>query len=372
MKKILFYIDSLNKGGLDKVVLDLLNNMDYEKYDITLMRRFPGGYYSELLNPCVHKKANMPFKATISKQYNHIVRVLCDRLPRKLVYRMFVHKKYDVEVACGDAFAATLVGGSTNKQSKKILWEHMDVTKDESTATHFNEEQVKRFFNPFDKIVGVSKDCQKKFEEKYGFQDRSMYIYNPIDVEDIVNKANEKAVEFDKNCFNVLAIGRFMPQKAFDRLVDVAGKIIKEGIDFNLYIIGEGPEQEKVQKLIDKNGLENHIRLLGFKENPYPYIKAADLIICSSIHESYCLVVAESLVIGTPVISTMCTGPIELLDEGRYGMLVENSEKGIYEGLKELITHPEKLQHYQKQAVLRRDFFDVHTCVKEWEKLLDS
>lgn len=249
----------------------------------------------------------------------------------------------------------------------------MDVTKDESTATHFSDKKVKEFFGPFDKIVGVSKDCKNKFEEKYGFEDRSMYIYNPIDVDDILAKAKEKPeVEFDKNSFNVLAIGRFMPQKAFDRLVKAVDRLIKEGIDFTLYIIGEGPEQDKVQELIDERGLGNNIKMLGFKENPYPYIKNSDLFICSSIHESYCLVVAESLVIGTPVISTMCTGPIELLDEGKYGKLVENSENGIYDGLKELIANPNILEHYKKQTFLRKEFFDVNTCVKEWEKLLDD
>ncbi|MCI9565743.1 MAG: glycosyltransferase [Eubacterium sp.] len=137
MKKILFYIDTLGKGGLDKVVLDVVNHMDFSKYDVTVMRRFPGGYYSQFLDKRIHKKANMPFKETCSKFYDHLVRVVCDRLPRKMVYRMFVHKKYDIEIACGDAFAATLIGGSTNPDSIKILWEHMDVTKDISTATYY-------------------------------------------------------------------------------------------------------------------------------------------------------------------------------------------------------------------------------------------
>ena len=82
MKKILFYIDTLGKGGLDKVVLDVVNHMDFSKYDVTVMRRFPGGYYSQFLDKRIHKKANMPFKETCSKFYDHLVRVVCDRLPR--------------------------------------------------------------------------------------------------------------------------------------------------------------------------------------------------------------------------------------------------------------------------------------------------
>ena len=162
-KKILFYLDSLNKGGLDKVVLDFVNHMDYDKYDVTVMRRFPGGYYTSLLNSQIKVVSNTFIDARKHPVYNHLIRVVCDRMPRKLMYRLFVHRKYDVEIACGDSWAATLIGGSTNKKSKKILWEHMDVTLDESTATHFSTSKVREFFSPFDKIIGVSKYCAQKF-----------------------------------------------------------------------------------------------------------------------------------------------------------------------------------------------------------------
>lgn len=370
MKKILFYIDTLGKGGLDKVVLDVVNHMDFSKYDVTVMRRFPGGYYSQFLDQRIHKKANMPFKETCSKFYDHLVRVVCDRLPRKMVYRMFVHKKYDIEIACGDAFAATLIGGSTNPDSIKILWEHMDVTKDISTATYYNKEQVEQFFGPFHQIVGVSKDCRDKFIEKYGFAEKVSYIYNPIDIEDIDKKSLEFIPdEYQKNEFNILAIGRFMPQKAFARLITVCAGLRDEGLKFKLNIIGEGPEEDIIKEKISELDMKDNIRLLGFKENPYPYIKEADLFVCASIHESYCLVVAESLVVGTPVVSTMCTGPIELLDNGRYGLLVENSEAGLCDGIREMICNPEKLSDYKKKTRERREFFSIEESMKAWDDI---
>ena len=372
MKKILFYIDTLGKGGLDKVVLDVVNHMDFSKYDVTVMRRFPGGYYSQFLDKRIHKKANMPFKETCSKFYDHLVRVVCDRLPRKMVYRMFVHKKYDIEIACGDAFAATLIGGSTNPDSIKILWEHMDVTKDISTATYYNKEQVEEFFGPFHQIVGVSKDCRDKFIEKYGFAERVSYIYNPIDIEDIDKKSVEFIPdEYQKNEFNILAIGRFMPQKAFARLITVCAGLRDEGLKFKLNIIGEGPEEDIIKEKISELDMKDNVQLLGFKENPYPYIKEVDLFVCASIHESYCLVVAESLVVGTPVVSTMCTGPIELLDNGRYGLLVENSENGLCAGIREMVNTPEKLSEYKNKTKDRREFFSIEESMKAWEEIFE-
>lgn len=368
MKKVLFYIDTLGKGGLDKVVLDVVNNMDFEKYDVTVMRRFPGGYYSNFLDKHIHKKANMPFVETCSETYNHIVRVLGDRLPRKLLHKLFIGNKYDIEIACGDGFAARIIGGSTNKKSKKILWEHMDVTLDESTATHFSSKKVKWFFDPFNTIVAVSKDCKKKFIEKYGYEDKITYIYNPINVEEIEKKSCEfEPMEMDDNSFNILSVGRLMPQKAFVRLIQAFKKINNR--ECKLFIIGEGPEENKIIKKIKECGLEDRVSLLGYKENPYPYIKKADIFVCGSIHESYCLVVAESIVLERPIISTECAGPIELLDRGEYGMVVKNDENSLIEGLNLMIKDEVRRKKYTEACKKRKKMFSVLQSIKEWEKI---
>lgn len=372
-KKILFYVDSLAAGGLGKMVVETVNHLDFDKYDITVMQRFPGEYYSNFLDKRVHTKSNLPFRESFSKYYNYLARVLCDRIPRKMMYKLFIHKKYDIEVACDDAFTARLIGGSTNKKSKKILWEHMDVMKDVSSATYFSLKKVRWFFSPFDKIVGVSKDCEKKFIEKYGFEDKTMYIYNPVDVAEVEKKSKAFTVEeFQNGRFHMIAVGSCVKVKGFDRLVRVCEKLRSEGLDFDLLIIGEGPEKEKIQAQIDAAGLADRITLLGYKENPYPYIKAADLLICSSIHESYSLVIAESLIVGTPVISTECTGPGELLDNGKYGMLVENTEQGIYDGLRQLTGCPDTLRYYKEQTGHRKNFFDVEKSIKAWEELFEE
>lgn len=370
-KKILFYIDTLGKGGLDKVVLDVANHINFDKYDVTVMRRFPGGYYSQFLDERIHTKANMPFVETSSSLYNHFVRVMGDRIPRGMLHKLFIGNKFDIEIACGDSFAARIIGGSHNKKSKKILWEHMDVTLDESTATHFSPKKAQWFFEPFDKIVGVSKDCRDKFILKYGFKDRVSYIYNPMNIEEIEKKSLEFTVD-KKVGFNILAIGRLMPQKAFDRLIEVAKKLTDDGYSFHIDILGEGPEEGKLVSLIEKNKLSNVVKLLGYKNNPYPYIKAADMFVCSSIHESYCLAVAESLVLETPVISTKCTGPIELLDGGKYGMLVDNSKEGLVQGIKKMIDDKQLYWKYKQMSKERKNFFDVDSCIKEFEKIFED
>ncbi len=372
-KKILFYIDTLGKGGLDKVVLDVANNLDYDKYEVSVIRRFSKGYYTEYLNREVKTKSNMPFQNIKHPRLGHMVRVLCDRLPRKMIYRLFIHKKYDIEIACGDSFAATLIGGSTNKNSKKILWEHMDVTKDESTATYYNKTEINDFFKPFDRIIGVSKDCKDKFIEKYGFKDKTSYIYNPINRDEIIEKSKYFIPEeYKRDSVNIVAIGRLMPQKAFVRLVKVLEKVKEVGINFNLFILGEGPEEAKIKEEIAKRQLNNNISLLGFQDNPYPYIYCADFLINASIHESYCLVVAESLVLGTPIVATKCAGPVELLGEGEYGLLVDNNEEALEQGIITFLSDEEQYNNYKEKAKVRGEIFSVEKCINEWEKIFDE
>ncbi len=162
-----------------------------------------------------------------------------------------------------------------------------------------------------------------------------------------------------------------MPQKAFARLITVCAGLRGEGLKFKLNIIGEGPEEDIIKEKISELDMKDNVQLLGFKENPYPYIKEADLFVCASIHESYCLVVAESLVVGTPVVSTMCTGPIELLDNGRYGLLVENSENGLCAGIREMVNTPEKLSEYKNKTKDRREFFSIEESMKAWEEIFE-
>lgn len=373
MKEVLFYSDGMGKGGLDKALVEMANALDKSRFKVTVMVRFPSGHFYDRLDKDVKLIYNMPFKCEVSEVYNHTVRVLCDRLPRKLIYKLFIKKKYDVEIACGDDFAATIIGGSTNKKSKKILWEHMDVTKDISTATYFSKDKIKKFFEPFDKIVGVSRECRDKFIEKYGFADRTSYVYNAINKEEIERLAKEfKVSEYKGDKINILSIGRFMPQKAFVRLIEVAHRLKEKTDKFRLFIIGDGPEREYVEKKIVEYNLEENVVLLGYKENPYPFIEQADLFVCASVHESYCLVVAESIILNTPVVSTRCTGPVELLENGKYGMLVSNDESGLYNGLLEMIENDNLRNKYKKKTIERKSFFEMEKCIKEWENIIES
>ena len=128
-----------------------------------------------------------------------------------------------------------------------------------------------------------------------------------------------------------------------------------------------------LESYIIQQGLQDKVELLGFQSNPYPYIANSDLFVCSSRSEGYSLVIAESLVLGIPVLSTYCSGPNELLEDGKYGMLVTNSEDGayLYEGLKLLMTDEEQLMRTKRCAAERGSHFSLVKIMSEIENLFD-
>ena len=295
--------------------------------------------------------------------------------PRRMLYRTYIKEKYDVEIAVGDGIPSRIVSGSNNKFSKKISWIHMDVLKRGSMLREFNNiKSAQKIYKCFDKIICVSNDCKKNFEKKFGLKEKLSVIYNPVQVEKVLELSKEKIddMKFNFEEFNIISVGRLDNQKGYDRLIDAHIKLLKQGIKHNLYIIGDGGERKNLERMIKKNNVLNSVKLLGFKDNPYKYMKKADLFIVSSRDEAFSLVLSEAIILGIPVISTRCSGPIELLDNGKYGLLVENTSQGIYEGLRLMITDKEIYNKYKKIIIERSNIFNFSNQINEFEKILSE
>ena len=154
-------------------------------------------------------------------------------------------------------------------------------------------------------------------------------------------------------------------QKRFDRLINVCAMLKRDNYDVDTWIIGEGQLRPNLEQQIQRLGLNESVSLLGFKDPPYPYINQADLFVSTSETEGFSLVVAEAFALGIPVVSTKTTGPIELLEEGKYGVLVEKDELSIYKGVKLLIESDEQRKHYAKKSLERSQSFDIGNTMVE-------
>lgn len=370
-KKIAVYCDSMNNGGTEKATLDLVNNLPKDKYDITVIQLEPGGKYQKQLEEHIRNKEILPFSPQGNFRFYWWSRRIYEKLPLGLVHQLVIGNKYDVEIGCGYGYPTKIVQKS--KKARKISWIHMDVSLDKNYVPSLSKEEGQKYFKNIDEFACVSNDCAKKFNEKFGFEDKTTVCYNIIPCEEIQKKSQEKTeVVFDKRKFNVVSIGRLTNQKGFDILIDSMKPIIDNNKDVKLYIIGEGEDHQDLLEQIDKLGLKENIILLGHIANPYPILRQADLYVCSSRHESFSLTVAESIVLEVPVVSTRCTGPVELLDNGKYGILTGHESNDIQRAVESLITDYNKLDYYKKTISSRKQFFNIENSIKKWEKILDK
>lgn len=195
---------------------------------------------------------------------------------------------------------------------------------------------------------------------------------NPIMMDDVISKSNEKVTDIEKPKDKILLVisGRLNSQKGYDNLLEVCHKLNKDGLEYELWILGEGWGRPSLEELIDKYNLDN-VKLLGYKENPYKYIKMGDLFVCSSRNEGFSLVIGEAMILGLPIISNNCSGQNELLDFGKYGMLVDNSIDGLYNGLSIILRNKNLINEYRLKSMERYEFFDYKNRISDICLLLD-
>lgn len=335
MKKILFGITSLTIGGAERVLVDLANEL-CEKYEITIFTIYPNGEFEKSLSPKVKLKSlyNKQFKELNKKQKFLIpLRVW---LQQKSIYEKHIKNDYDVEIAFLEG-AITRLFSTKNGETTKIAWIHNDISKvfGNSLKSKIKRTVDKKIYSKYNKLIFVSDDNLKKFEEVYKENAVTKeVIYNYINKDKVIEKSKEELdIKLDNNSTNFVTVARLVEQKALDRLIKVHSRLIREGHNNNFYIIGEGPEKEKLQKLINDNKIQETFKLLGQKENPYPYIKQADYFCLLSHFEGYGMVLEEAKILNKYILITD-TAAREVVRDYNNSQIFENSEDGIYNGLK--------------------------------------
>lgn len=377
MKKILIFVDSLNEGGVSKVLLDLLENINKEKYDITVMTLYNQGVYIDEVRKYVKYKYcfNIPaangnsLKAKLYRKYWGGML----RLPESFMYRWFVKEKYDIEIAFMHGWSTKFISGSNNRASKKIAWVHVDlVTWNRVDGIFKNLEHHKKAYSKFDEVLCVSQTVKEGVEKKYNVKNARV-LYNPINREKILKLSNEEIddIKFSSK-FKLISVGRLSEQKGYDRLLRIFKKLKNYGLDIELILVGNGNKYNELNEYIVENKLEKDVTLLGFRENPYKYVRASDLFICSSISEGFSLVIGEAMAIGVPIVSVDCPGPNEVLGFGKYGKLVNNNEEDLYNGIKEMINNRALYKKYKNKANERGKMFSINKFINKVESILDS
>ncbi|MGL6130042.1 MAG: glycosyltransferase [Fusobacteriaceae bacterium] len=372
MKKVLIVIETLTGGGAEKVLLDILKNLDNKKYLIDVFLLSKKGVYLEAVSKCVNNLDGLSLRNT--KYDKNIIFRKINSLYLKIRNWLFLNgyiyrikNEYDIEIAFLEGKSTQYISNRKNN-AKKVAWVHIDLEKHRI----LDSEVEKRAYNNIDNIICVSKDSKKSVLNLYPeVISKTRVIYNPIPKEDIRAKSMEEIIDNKK--VTLVTVGRLTQQKGYDILLKAHKKLIDEGLDYNLQILGEGGLEAEFKSYIEENNLTNNTEMLGFKRNPYPYIKAADVFVVSSRFEGFSLVLAEAIVLEKATISTKCVGPSEILDNGKYGEMVATEDvDSLAEAMKKLIGDKELRNKYEQLARERASFFDDEKIMKEIEDLLDD
>lgn len=385
-KKILIRIGSLRHGGAEKVLATFLKNLPDDKYEIDLLLNlYSGKYLTEIpgwINVLYLNKGEMITTNRLQdipvKTFRVMYQFILKKFPKLLYSTILKNKKYDIEFAAIHGFRDEILN-SPLKNSKKIVWIHNDLRK-----THFHnytDNEIRKFFG-FDKIMVISEHIQKDFESLAKNEDeksRIVRIYNPLDTEEILRKSQEPRVKSrDKQPETsnrqpvFVSVGTVFPQKGFDRLLKVHKRLLDEGFLHHIKIVGDGYDFENIKKLILELQISETTEMTGFTDNPYPHISNADFFVLSSRYEGYPTVLFEAITLKKKIIATEVSGVSEMLENGKLGLIVENSEKGIYDGMKKALAQPESFNAYSQQLNTYKMPFTLENSVQSIIKIIDE
>lgn len=363
--KVLFFIETLGGGGAEKVLCDLVNHMDRTKFDITVQTLWPSEWRKKLADG-IHYKSVYPSRSRTNMMRMRIESAL------GLTYRLHMKDDYDIEAAYLEMGSTKIIASSSNKKAKKVAWVHCDLTLRAKDPECYIK-QAAPIYRKFDRVACVSKGVLSSFRDMFGNKPKACVIYNTVDDAGILRGAEEPLPDdAKKRRVTAVTLGRLTQLKGYDRLLEVHKQLIDEGFEYDLWILGEGEEREKLETFVRENGLRDSVRFFGFRSNPYPFIKNADLLVCSSRFEGLSTFVTEGLILGKPIVTTDCTGMHELLGDSEYGIITQNSTEGIYKGIKRCLSQPAVLKDYERKARRRGEEFSACELTCKTERFLEG
>ena len=363
MKKILFLIHDLHHGGAEKVLVNLVNNMDPTQFEIHVTALFGGGVNEQFLKPHVR------FRAIFPKPFpgnSHLMKLFSPQL----LHRMFVREHYDVEIAYLEGPASRIISGCTAPDTKTVTWIHCTMKSPEEFAVGFRSvDEAKRCFSRFDRGVFVSKGVLVAFRN-YCPLKHMQVLYNTNESDKLLKLAAE-AAELPGTGLHWCGVGKLVKNKCFDRMLRIQKRLLDEGYPVHFLALGEGDQRPELEQYVRDNGMEEHVTFLGYQTNPCKYVAKCDLFVCASYAEGFSTAATEALIVGTPVCTVEVSGMKEMLgSNNEWGIVTENDENALYEGIKSLLDDPALLAHYKKQAAERGKTFSTENTVNAVHEML--
>ena len=348
-KRLLFVIDSLGSGGAEKSLISLLPLINYARYDVDLVIFDRGGVYEKY----VPREVNIiDYQLYEKNLWGQIKKVLCHallspqlRLNKKrhgaeihwrTMYR-FYHGfpgEYDAAIAYQQGVPTFFVATKVNAK-KKLAWINADIF-----AAGYDLEYCRQFYEQMDFIVAVSNKLQNLLCTKTPWMmDRLTCVYDIINPDVIVSLAKKTVQDMtiSRGEMAIVTVGRLTRPKNYLLAVNAARILKDKGLKFKWYFVGEGEMRRAIEMRIKDNGLQNEVILLGFKENPYPYMAKADVYVQTSTFEGFGLTIAEAKILHRPVVSTDFDIVHDQITDGQNGLIAEMTPESVAEKILKLL-----------------------------------
>ncbi len=348
-KQLLFVIDSLGSGGAEKSLISLLPLIDYTRFIVDLVIFDRGGVYEKYLP----REVNIfDYQLYQKNLWGQIKKVLCHallspqlRLNKKrhgaeihwrTMYR-FYHDfpgEYDAAIAYQQGVPTFFVATKVNAK-KKLAWINADIF-----AAGYDLEYCRQFYEQMDFIVAVSNKLQNLLCTKTPWMmDRLTCVYDIINPDVIVSLAKKTVQDMtiSRGEMAIVTVGRLTRPKNYILAVNAARILKDKGLKFKWFFVGEGEMRRAIEMRIKDNGLQNEVILLGFKENPYPYMAKADVYVQTSTFEGFGLTIAEAKILHRPVVSTDFDIVHDQITDGQNGLIAEMTPESVAEKILKLL-----------------------------------
>lgn len=367
MIKVLFMIHDLSVGGAEKVLVNLVNNMDRNKFDVTIMSLFDVGVNKQFLKSDV--KYISCFKHAIPGN-SHYLKLLT---PRQL-YKWLVKDNYDIVVSYLEGPTARIAGGAPD-DVKVVSWIHISLPTTKDISQSFRSfEEAKLCYSRAQKIVFVSESVKEVFLSHFPYLHGSV-LYNTIETDEIIKKSKNTIDDtlFKKNTFHWCGVGKIVSAKGFDRMIKLQKRMIENGYRTHFHALGTGEQLDEFKKMTFDYNITDSVTFWGYQTNPYKFVANCDLYVCASYAEGFSTAATEALIVGTPVCTVDVSGMKEMLGHNNeYGIVVENDDEQLYNAIKALIDDPLLLNHYKTMAKERGKSFSTENTVRAVEDMLCS
>ncbi|QWG51640.1 glycosyltransferase [Bacillus mycoides] len=363
-KNLLFVMPSLSAGGGEKSLINLLSQIDYTSYNVdlflfnkngTFMKSIPKGVnvldfsndYKVFRRKLFYSTMFFLKNGKFSLAYSRLMFTIRNRMLKdvknseqytwKYMRESFdtLEKEYDVAIGYLEKSPIYFVVDKV-KAKKRIGWIH---------TNYFNSGMDYRFDYPYfrklNNIITVSEECVKSLENSFvDLKQKLKVIYNIVSPKVIQNLSNDKTLKdsiFDKSYINIITTARLSHEKGIDLAINSCKLLVNRGHKVRWYVLGNGKEKSALERLIEKNNLTDNFKLLGVRENPYPYIKKADIYVQPSRYEGKSIAIDEAKILNKPIIVTNFSTAKDQIENKIDGLIVDMEPRDIANGVEKLI-----------------------------------